>query len=64
MIIGSEVLADNNLLISYYNESGKIDFIRKRLVDHELFNWVESSTPTATRNWDGKFVKRAQSPGR
>jgi DNA polymerase elongation subunit (family B) len=63
MIIGSEVLTDGNLLISYYNEAGKIEFIRKRLVDHELFNWVESSTPTATKNWDGRFVKKAQSPG-
>lgn len=63
MIIGSEVLADNHLLISYYNESGKIDFIKKRLVDHELFNWVESQTPSATKNWDGKYVKRNSSPG-
>ena len=53
MIIGAEVLTDNTLAISYYNQAGKIEFIRKRLVDHELFNWVESKTATATKNWDG-----------
>lgn len=63
MIIGSEVLEDGTLLISYYNQAGKIDFIRKRLPDHELFNWVESQTATAQRNWNGKFVKKSQSRG-
>lgn len=63
MIIGSEVLEDKTLLISFYNEEGKIDFIRKRLVDHELFNWVESSSPSATKNWNGKYVKKNNSPG-
>ena len=61
MIIGAEVLADNHLSISYYNKEGKIEFIRKRLMDHELYNWVESATPTATKNWNGKFVKKAAS---
>jgi DNA polymerase elongation subunit (family B) len=64
MIIGAEVLADNTLTISYYNSSGKIDFIKKRLMDHELYNWVESSTPTATKNWDGRFVKKGASDPR
>jgi DNA polymerase elongation subunit (family B) len=63
MIIGAEVRNDNTLIISYYNESGKIEFIRKRLVDHELYNWVESSTPTTTRNWNGKFVKKSPTQG-
>jgi DNA polymerase elongation subunit (family B) len=63
MIIGAEVLTDNTLIISYYNESGKIDFIKKHLNDHELFNWVESEKATPTRNWDGKYVKKSSSPG-
>jgi DNA polymerase elongation subunit (family B) len=63
MIIGAEILADNTLTISYYNESGKIEFIRKRLMDHEMYNWVESQTPTATKNWNGKFVKRGPTQG-
>ena len=64
MIIGAEVLTDNTLAISYYNQAGKIEFIRKRLVDHELFNWVESKTKTATKNWDGKYVKKSPTEGR
>lgn len=64
MIIGAEVLEDNTLTISYYNQEGKIDFIKKRLVDHELYNWVESTTPTATKNWDGRYVKKGKSDGR
>jgi DNA polymerase elongation subunit (family B) len=63
MIIGAEVLENGTLLISYYNESGKIDFIRKNLREHELFNWVESGTATPTKNWDGRYVKKAASPG-
>ena len=63
MIIGAEVLEDKTLLISYYNAAGKIEFIRKKLVDHELFNWVESSTPSAVKNWDGRYVKKNNSPG-
>lgn len=64
MIIGAEVLDDNTLTISYYNSEGRISFIKKRLMDHELYNWVESPTATSTRNWDGKYVKRNKSEGR
>lgn len=63
MIIGAEVLNDNTLTISYYNDSGKIEFIKKRLMDHEMYNWVESKTPTATKNWNGKFVKKGPTQG-
>lgn len=62
MIIGSEVLPDGTLTISYYNSAGKIEFIQKRLHDHELFNWVESSVATPVKNWDGRYVKKGQSP--
>ena len=64
MIIGAEVLNDNSLTISYYNAAGRIAFIKKRLIDHELYNWVESSTPTATKNWDGKYIKKSKTEGR
>jgi DNA polymerase elongation subunit (family B) len=63
MIVGSEVLNDGTFLVSYYDENGKTAFMKKRLADHELYNWVESSNPTATRNWNGKFVKRGMSAG-
>jgi DNA polymerase elongation subunit (family B) len=64
MIIGAEVLDDNTLTISYYDPEGRISFIKKRLLDHELYNWVESATPTATKNWDGKYTKKSRSEGR
>ena len=64
MIIGAEVLDDNTLTISYYDPEGRISFIKKRLLDHELYNWVESATPTATKNWDGKYAKKSRSEGR
>ena len=60
MIIGVEAV-DNELMISYFNEKGKISFIKKKLIDHELFNWVESDKPSLHRNWDGKYVKKAKS---
>jgi DNA polymerase elongation subunit (family B) len=63
MIVGAEVFNDNTLAISYYNSQGKIEFIKKQLADHEMYNWVESSTPTATKNWNGKYVKRAPTKG-
>ncbi|CAB4158972.1 DNA-directed DNA polymerase, family B, multifunctional domain containing protein [uncultured Caudovirales phage] len=63
MIVGAEVQNDNLLTISYYDDKGKIAFVKKRLADHEMYNWVESSTPTATRNWDGKFVKKSSTQG-
>lgn len=63
MIVGSEVTHDNQLMISYYNDKGKIDFIKKRLVDHEVFNWVESTSPTTTRNWNGKYIKKSSTQG-
>lgn len=63
MIIGAEVLNENTLIISYYDANGKIAFIKKQLADHEMYNWVESATPTATKNWDNRFVKRAPTKG-
>lgn len=60
MIIGVEVQG-NELMISYYNSSGKIDFIRKRVSDSDVFNWVESDRPTIYKNWDGKYIRSAKS---
>lgn len=57
MIIGVEV-KDQDLIISYYDAKGKIDYIIKRLAPHEIFNWVESDRPSVERNWDGAFLKK------
>jgi len=58
MIVGSQVLPDGTLLISYYDSNGKIAYFKKRLMPHELFNWVESKQPTKDQNWNGLPVKQ------
>ena len=60
MIIGVEV-QDKDLMISYYDANGNIAFIKKRLSDHEIFNWVEHDRPSLYKNWDDKPVKKAKS---
>jgi len=60
MIIGVEV-KDQDLMISYYDANGKIDYIIKRLAPHEIFNWVENDRPSVERNWNGTFIKKEKS---
>jgi len=57
MIIGVEV-QENILMISYYDAEGKIAYIRKRLAEHEIFNWVEHNKPSQYKNWDGTNIKQ------
>lgn len=64
MIIGSEVLDDGTLMVSYYDADGRVAFVKKRLMEHEMFNWVESKVATPHKNWDGKYVKAEKSQGR
>jgi DNA polymerase elongation subunit (family B) len=63
MIVGSEILEDGTLIISYYDQSGKIKVLQKRLPQSELFNWVESKNPTGFKNWDGKHIIRKTEKG-
>ena len=63
MIVGSEILEDGTLLISYYDSYGKIKVLSKKLPSSELFNWVESKTPTGFKNWDGRPITRKQEKG-
>jgi len=60
MIIGVEV-QERDLMISYYDADGKIAYIRKRLAEHEIFNWVEHNRPSQYKNWDGTFIKQESS---
>ena len=57
MIIGVEV-KDKDLMISYYDKKGNIDYIIKRLSPHEIFEWVESDRPSIEKNWNGKYLKK------
>lgn len=60
MIIGVEV-QDNELCISYYDTAGNIAYIRKRLADHEIFNWEQSDKPSLYKNWDNGNIKQVNS---
>jgi len=60
MIIGVEV-QENDLMISYYDADGNIAYIKKRLADHEIFNWVEHNKPSLYKNWDGSNIKQESS---
>lgn len=60
MIIGVEV-QDHDLMISYYDADGKISYIRKRLADHEIFNWSEHDKPSLYKNWNGANIKQDKS---
>lgn len=64
MIIGVEVQDVDNakeLVISYYDANRNIAYMRKRMYDHEIFNWVKSDTPSQYKNWDGAFIKQETS---
>ena len=60
MIIGVEARG-NDLIVSYYDENGKIAYLKKRILDHEMFNWEEHDKPSINRNWDGKYLKKSKS---
>ena len=62
MIISSEFNPDDSTLVaSYYDDKGKVAFVRKPIPQQDLFNWTVTGTPTEFRNWDNKFLKKAPS---
>ena len=62
MIISTEFKADEAMLIvSYYDEAGKIAFIKKPVPSTDQFNWVVTANPTEFRNWDNKFLRKSPS---
>lgn len=62
MIVSTDFNQDEQLLIiSYYNKEGNIEFIKKPILQHDLFNWGTTPTPTEFRNWDNRFLKKVQS---
>ena len=61
MIISTEFNSDDStLMISYYDETGNIAFIKKPIQSADLFNWMITPNPTEFRNWDNRYLKRAQ----
>lgn len=63
MIISTEFnVDDSTLVISYYKPDGTVGFMKKPILQHDLFNWNTTPTPTEYRNWDNKFLKKV--PGK
>ena len=63
MIVSTEFNADESaLLISYYDETGNVAFIRKPIPQNDLFNWNVTPNPTEFRNWDNRYLKKV--PGK
>jgi DNA polymerase elongation subunit (family B) len=61
MIISTEFNSDDStLMISYYDETGNIAFIKKPIQSADLFNWMLTPNPTEFRNWDNRYLKKAQ----
>ena len=50
-----------SLVISYYDSTGNVAFIKKPLMESDLFNWVITQYPTEFRNWDGQSLKKSPS---
>jgi len=63
MIVSTEFNPeDSTLVISYYDETGNIAFVKKPIQQADLFNWTLTPNPTEFRNWDNRFLKKT--PGR
>lgn len=62
MIVSTDFNVDEQtLIISYYNEAGKISYIKKPVQQSDLFNWVLTQSPTEFRNWNNRFLRKAPS---
>jgi len=62
MIISTEFNVDESaLVVSYYDEHGKVEFIKKPIPQTDFFNWTVTANPTEFRNWDNKFLRKSPS---
>jgi hypothetical protein len=62
MIISTEFdPKECQLIISYYGETGEIEFIKKPVPESYLFNWTYSNGATEFRNWDERYIKKTKS---
>jgi DNA polymerase elongation subunit (family B) len=60
MIVSTEFNSDDStLVVSYYDETGNIAFMKKPIQQQDLFNWVLTPNPTEFRNWDNRFLKKS-----
>lgn len=62
MIISNEFKVDESMLVvSYYDETGKVAFIQKPVPSVDQFNWTVTANPTEFRNWDNRFLRKSPS---
>lgn len=59
MIVSTDFdIANKELLVSYYDKQGDMQFLRKKLHESDLFNWMKTPSPSEYRNWNGEFLKK------
>jgi len=56
MLVGCELNSDGKLVMSHYNEDGKLSLIKRSISDEDMFNWFISQTPTKNKTWNGEFI--------
>lgn len=62
MIVSTEFKVDEAMLVvSYYDETGKVAFIQKPIPAADRFNWTITANPTEFRNWDNRFLRKSPS---
>lgn len=62
MIVSTDFdIKEKELIVSYYDEAGDMQFLRKKLHESDMFNWNTTSTPSEYRNWDGRFLEKVPS---
>jgi len=62
MLVGAEYNKNHEaLLVSYYDEEGNLDYIKKKITSKDLFEWVPHTAgdgPPEGRNWDKRYVSK------
>lgn len=62
MIVSTDFdIREKELVVSYYDEAGELQFLHKKLHESDMFNWGKSNTPSEFRNWDNTFLQRVPS---
>lgn len=62
MILSTDFdISTKELIVSHYDASGNIAFLRKKMHDSDIFNWNKTQTPSEFRNWDGAFLQKIPS---
>jgi len=62
MIVSTDFdVKEKELIISYYDKNGDMQFLKKKMHESDLFNWNKTNSPSEFRNWDGSFLQKTPS---